>query len=256
VFASQDHQAAVSAIAWHPSAEMLVTGSLDQTVRLWDLVNTRAAGSIGGALGLVTALAVSPDGEHIAVSDETEDGREPSVKLWKLGGEGLLGAMYGHEGRVTSLAFSPDGTCVLSGGLDGSARLWGVAQKECVLEVPGDEQGLLSVSFSPNNRVLLMIGAGSVRLWDAIDNEELYASADHAGEHAAIYYCSTEDVVIVSAIGSVARAQALAAGEEEDEEGAEGESDEGSEEDGADEGEDDGTGEGEEGGGGDGEEKS
>ncbi len=70
---------------------------------------------------------------------------------------------------VTSVAFSPDGSRIVSGGGDGSLRLWD-ANTGAALGEPlrGHEDGVSSVAFSPDgSRIVSGGGDGSLRLWDS-----------------------------------------------------------------------------------------
>jgi len=51
---------------------------------------------------------------------------EPSVNIWDLSTGNLLARFSGHTGNVTVVAFSPAGNFLLTGALDGTARIWDV----------------------------------------------------------------------------------------------------------------------------------
>jgi WD40 repeat protein len=62
--------------------------------------------------------------------------------------------LKGHASAVTALAVSADGKRLLSGGADGSVRLWDVEQaRELFLLKPGGGEKVRSVAFSPDGRV-------------------------------------------------------------------------------------------------------
>src|SRR5436305_1791656 len=59
-----------------------------------------------------------------------------------------LVAQRGHSNEVTSAAFSPDGRCVLTGGQDGTARLWEAATGKELRTLRGHTGWVYSVAFS------------------------------------------------------------------------------------------------------------
>ncbi|HEU0089615.1 MAG TPA: hypothetical protein VFQ77_18550, partial [Pseudonocardiaceae bacterium] len=67
-----------------------------------------------------------------------------------------------------SVAYSPDGTHLLSGGDDGSVRVWDAATGAPVHQLSGHTGAVWSVAYSPDGTHLLSGGDdGSVRVWDA-----------------------------------------------------------------------------------------
>ncbi|ATX64619.1 TIR domain-containing protein [Roseinatronobacter bogoriensis] len=87
------------------------------------------------------------------------DGAELDLRLMRLGG---------HEGSISSVACSPDNSCIVSGGIDGTLRLWD-AETGAALGEPlhGHEGGFWSVAFSPDGSRIISGGDdGMLRLWD------------------------------------------------------------------------------------------
>ncbi len=73
------HTSIISAIGVDAQNQFIVTGSQDKTVRLWDLSTGRLLKifrpPIGeGPVGMIFAVAISPDGRTIACGGRTESG--------------------------------------------------------------------------------------------------------------------------------------------------------------------------------------
>ncbi|QIS21207.1 eIF2A-related protein [Nocardia terpenica] len=92
-----------------------------------------------------------------------------------------LTTVTGQFVRTAAVAWSPDGTRFLSGGGEGTARIWDAGNGEPLLVLPGGARGIQSVAWSPEGATILT-GArdGSVRMWNAATGELLRLFA--AGE--------------------------------------------------------------------------
>jgi WD40 repeat protein len=99
----------------------MVTGSYDQTLRIWDLETGVVLKKMEGHSQGVTALAVSRDGQIIASGD---DGGE--VIAWHgETGEPLTKPIKAGSSCINSVDFSPDGTVLAtSASWDGTTKFW------------------------------------------------------------------------------------------------------------------------------------
>ncbi len=105
--------------------------------------------------------------------------------LWTRINAGLT--LLGHKGAVWSVAFSPDGKHLVSGGQDGTVKVWDAATGQELLTLKGHTSPVRSVAFSPDgNRIAT--GAGDpnkpaeAKVWDAGTGQELLALKRFTGE--------------------------------------------------------------------------
>ena len=187
------HTEAVSSIAYSPDGQTLASGSLDDTVRLWDVNTGEHLHTLTGHWDNVTSVAFSPDGQTLASGSS-----DRTIRLWDPNTGRLRRTFKGHTHAVSSIAYSPDGQTLVSGSYDRTLKLWGVYSGSVRRTLEGHEDIIFSVAFSPNGRMLV---SGSedqtVRLWDARNGALLSTLIGHSSRVNSVVF-SFEGKVLAS----------------------------------------------------------
>jgi WD40 repeat protein len=165
-------------VAFSPDGLTLASGSLDNTVKLWDVASATERTAIKGHNGEIASVAFSPDGKSLAVAAGSQ------IKVWELVPGQARATLHGHPGAVFAVAFGPDGKTLASGGgfhdingTYGEVKLWDMDTGQTRLTLQAD--GLVPcVALSPDGKTLAWGTVargpkdGTVRLWDTATKRE------------------------------------------------------------------------------------
>lgn len=177
VSASQGHLVGWSLPAWTPTelrgqtgairalgvgadGDLVVTGALDGSVRVWSGASPERRLELPGTGKPSRVVAVAPDGGRFAVG-----GAEGSVRLFDAKTGAPAGVLEGHTGPVAGVAFSPDGKLLATASWDKTARLWDVASAKVVATLDGYEGWVSGVAFSPDGKLVATLANLEARLY-------------------------------------------------------------------------------------------
>jgi len=118
LFTISAHQGQVSCLEAFPEGNAILTGGMDEIVRLWHARSGKEMMRFAGHRGKVSAVGFVPGGNYIVSG--SEDG---TIKMWRKSSGRCYRTIIAGE-KVACLSVSSDGKRLVSGGEHGSVRLW------------------------------------------------------------------------------------------------------------------------------------
>ncbi len=179
----EGHDSDVNSVNFSPDGKTLVSGSRDNTIKLWDVETGQEIRTFKGHDNLVTSVNFSPDGKTL-VSGSADN----TIKLWNVETGKLwdvetgqeIRTLKGHDYPVWSVNFSPDGKTLVSGSVDKTIKLWNVKTGEEIRTLKGHDSYVRSVNFSPDGKTLVSGSAdNTVKLWNVETGEEIRTLKGH-----------------------------------------------------------------------------
>jgi len=215
-----------TSVIFSPNGRVLVSGSDDNTLRIWDVATGKVLMVIEGHLAPITSVAFSTDGKMLVSSSDDDtlriwdvvtgkglivikeevrgvfsviffpDGKtlfsggyDNALRIWDaVTGKGLM-LIGGNSNDVSSVAISPDGELIGSGNWDSVLRLWSVTTGKVLLTMEGHSSVVSSITFSPDGKTL---ASGSwdntLRLWDAVTGKSLAVIEEHSDTVSSVAF--------------------------------------------------------------------
>src|SRR5262249_41403737 len=115
-----NHEGGALCVAYSPRNDVLASGGVDGTVRLFDVTTGQELHRLTGHRRHVNALAFRPDGCFLASA-----GSDAPLRLGDVRAGKEVAVLRGHTDAVHAVAFSPDGRTLATGSADGTVKQWG-----------------------------------------------------------------------------------------------------------------------------------
>lgn len=200
------HSHSVYALAYSPDGKILVSGSENGKIRLWNPQRGWWLKTLTEPKKTVTSISFAPDGktfvsngdygkifmydvkkkQHIRTLEAMPSARIISsvayspkgktiaagstnkmIYLWNAETGVLRQVLSGHTDHVTSVSFSPDGNILASASYDRTIRLWNTETGHYQTTISGQMGRITSVRFSPDGRTLASASSdGTVLIWN------------------------------------------------------------------------------------------
>jgi COMPASS component SWD3 len=179
------HSNYVYSLAFSPKGNMLVSGSYDEAVFLWDVRSGRCMRQLPAHSDPVRGVDFAADGTMM-VSCSTDG----LIRIWDSGTGQCLRTLVDEDRKgVTSVCFTPNGRFVCAWTLDECVRLWNYAEGRCVKTYQGHVNkefslgGVVGEYVWGDGRDGAFVASGSedgdVVVWDVSSKELLWRGEGH-----------------------------------------------------------------------------
>ena len=158
----------VVAVAFSPDNRLILTGSWDGSVCIWEIESGKQLHRLAAHKTYAAPAVFSPSGRQVLTG-----GGDGSACLWDVR-TGQEMQRFQHSSSVYSAAHSRDGRFVITGEKAGIVHIWDGASGKELHRLDRHFGGVESAAFSPDGR-LAITGSNDniVRLWDFSTGQEL-----------------------------------------------------------------------------------
>lgn len=208
------HSGGVTALAFSPDGQTLVTGSDDKTIIIWNTHTWESAKPLTGHTNAVNSISFLPGGTRFysggdytvkswnMKGEELDSHRGPTTYIWSVSvkpdsSQWVTGSfeknikLFDYKtGKVTNLAahtksalataFSPNGKLMASGALDEHILIWDAATYKVIDTLKGHGGNIFSVRFSRDGKYLASASKdNTVRLWEVSSGKQIRTFRGH-----------------------------------------------------------------------------
>ncbi len=207
------HNNTVWSVAITPDGQRIVSGSADNSARVWDMSSGKELIRFEGHQGCVFSVAISPDGRQVLSGSGDMDARNFDkgrwrVCLWDLESGKELHRLDGKQDAVATVAFSADGRRAMIATYQGSILLWDIGQWKEIVRCT-DSPGVRNACLSPDERLVVTSGTNHIaniaqpflRLLDLTQKQPLRVFEGHF-DYGCLQAIFSPDGQVIASTGS------------------------------------------------------
>ncbi|KAL3643976.1 Protein ANTHESIS POMOTING FACTOR 1 [Castilleja foliolosa] len=163
-----DFGAKINSLDFHRTADLLVTTSDDDSVRLYDISTAKLLKTTYHKKHGADRICFTHHPSSIICSSKNLDSNEESLRYLSTFDNRCLRYFKGHKERVVSLCMSPVNDGFMSGSLDHSVRMWDLRVNACHFQGILHLRGRPTVAYDQQGLVFAVaMEGGAIKLFDS-----------------------------------------------------------------------------------------
>jgi len=186
------HTKKIVSVICHPQETSVLSGSLDCSIRLWDIQTSQLRQMVRAHDGAITGLSLHATGDYILSSSMDQHWAFSDFRT----GTVLAKVIGDDESPLFAAKFHPDGLIFAIGTLKSHVKIWDLKEQSNVANFTGHSGRIISIAFSENGYYLATAAEDAcVKLWDlrklknfkSIQMAENYGITDLAFDQTGSY---------------------------------------------------------------------
>lgn len=155
---------AVNDLRFSPDGKILVVAggqpSAKGDLRLYQVEDWKLLATLGGHDDVVSCVAFTTDGKHLASASF-----DKTVRIWDVASRKPVQTLTGHSDFVYSVAFDPQGKWLVSSSKDRSVKMVDWTTGKSMFTFSGMNEDVLAVAVSPDGKQVVSSGFDSGLYW-------------------------------------------------------------------------------------------
>jgi len=171
----EGHTDFVRVVVVTPDGKHVISGSDDNTLRVWDIESGKEIQTLEVLTCSVDAVAVTPDGKHAILGSY-----DNTLRVWDIESREEIQTLEGHTSWVSAIAVTPDGKNAISGSWDNTLRVWDIKSGKEIQTLKGHNNWVNAVALTPDGKHAISGSRdNTLKVWDIERGKEIQALKGH-----------------------------------------------------------------------------
>jgi WD40 repeat protein len=193
------NNSAITAIAYSAKDDIIISGSADRSLKIWDAVSGHLMHSLPDYHSdYITSVVFSNDGLKFASTS-----LDRTVNIWSVPDIRTINPpkiILKHSDGFTCAAFSPDGKSLVTGSWDKQVKIWNTETGDSVLTLQGHTDGVTCLIFNPTGNKIISGGWDKqIKIWDAYNGSLIRTIEGHTDGITAIAMMPNTNTLVSTA---------------------------------------------------------
>ena len=170
------HGDSVLSVDITPDGKTAITGSNDNTAKIWDLQTGKTIKTLQNHQGPINSVAITPNAKT-AITGSNDN----TAKIWDLQTGKTIKTLKDHQRSIYSVNITPDAKMAITGSYK-EVCLWDVGTGELLKKLFGHVNNVVGVALSADGSIAITVSEDrTICLWDVETGDSLKPKERHQG---------------------------------------------------------------------------
>jgi WD40 repeat protein len=181
----------------------VISGSVDSTIKVWNLLNQKCEMTLNGHKNWVTCLKPideynDDDNQSLLASGSADK----SIKIWSLSSGTCLHTLNGHSDFIECLDhFS---SFLLSASVDKTIKMWNLVKRECIYTLEEHTSVVRCLKVIPVKNIFASGSDDStIKIWNLLNGQKMFDLLGHTSDVNVLESTSKSDLISCSEDGFI-----------------------------------------------------
>ncbi|OPX57336.1 MAG: WD domain, G-beta repeat [Methanobacterium sp. PtaB.Bin024] len=169
------HGDSVLSVDITPDGKTAITGSNDNTAKIWDLQTGKTIKTLQNHQGPINSVAITPNAKT-AITGSNDN----TAKIWDLQTGKTIKTLQNHQGPINSVAITPNAKTAITGSNDNTAKIWDLQTGKTIKTLKDHQRSIYSVNITPDAKIAITGSSdNTAKIWDLQTGKTIKTLKDH-----------------------------------------------------------------------------